>query len=119
MTRDQAKAAITQAALDHVGAAFAILLDSASQETKGTAGARERVTVAVAEVLAAERVMHEIVDAAFVRDAASPSRRESDDAYRERLRKIIGDGSVNAARLETAAGTVLDELGSFYDLLRR
>jgi len=43
---------------------------------------------------------------------------EPDASYRTRLKRAIAADSVNFTRVDTDAGSALDELGSFYDLPR-
>lgn len=47
-----------------------------------------------------------------------PPQIESDDAYRERLKEVVGEASVHTAKLKTAAGEALDEIGAIYETLR-
>ena len=55
---------------------------------------------------------------AAVAQTIAPQGPESDADYRKRLLANIG-GTINANKVATGTGDVLDEVGSYYDLPRR
>lgn len=47
--------------------------------------------------------------------APTPAEPSSDEVYRERLLRKVGEASVNASRIKTAGSAELDELGEAYN----
>src|SRR4051812_42118882 len=112
MKKEDVERAIAQVALEHVAKAAEVLITGTlGGEQKVVDGAVDRFRNGVLHARGCEQAMHEIVGHLFdeVKSAAPSTPSESDDSYRQRLKREIGAGSIYWNRLDSSKGAALDE----------